>query len=37
VTICAVGSSAFSSARTIVTGPAAPGLYVDWKMPIDGV
>src|SRR5689334_15053060 len=37
MTIRAVGSSAFSCATTIVTTPAPLGLYVAWKMPIDGV
>src|SRR4026209_102477 len=37
MTIRAVGSSAFSCATTIVTVPPPLGLYVAWKMPIDGV
>src|SRR5256886_7355499 len=35
--IRAVGSSTFSCATTIVTTPVPLGLYVAWKMPIDGV
>src|SRR6266487_442019 len=37
MTILAVGSSTFSCATTIVTTPAPLGLYVAWKMPIEGV
>src|SRR2546430_6521077 len=37
MTIRAVGSSTFSCATTIVTTPVPLGLYVAWKMPIDGV
>src|SRR5919201_6822195 len=37
MTIRAVGSSAVSWATTMVTTPAPPGLYVAWKMPIEGV
>src|SRR5919199_6861951 len=37
MTIRAVGSSAFSCATTTVTPPAPFGLYVAWKIPIDGV
>src|SRR6476619_2601331 len=37
MTILAVGSSTFSCATTIVTTPAPLGLYLAWKIPIDGV
>src|SRR5918911_4642590 len=37
MTIRAVGSSAFSCATTIVTAPLPSGLYVAWKIPIEGV
>src|SRR3954467_333646 len=36
MTMRAVGSSAFSWATTIVTAPPPLGLYVAWKIPIDG-
>src|SRR5436309_10076040 len=37
MTIRAVGSSAVSCATTMVTGVLAPGAYVCWKIPIEGV